>query len=177
MADVIKGMREAVDNLRAIGALDDGNVLRDSVKEAMTAVLLQARANAPSGEEGRQKSHRIYTGQQVEPGYARRHIVMTTGLTKDKLRAFAAVGPSKAAYYLAQFVEYGHFTRAGTASGKHGKRNRRDNRRREKSGDAWIPPRPWLRPAFYQNRERIESALKTRLVQFFNTISSKVPPV
>jgi len=163
---VLTGLKEAVDNLKRIGALDDGKVLRAGVKEAMTSVLLQAQASAPSGVT----KHRLYTGELAYPGYARQHIVLTTGMTKDKQRAFAAVGPTKAAYYVAQYVEFGHFTRAGTASGTGGQRNRRDNRKRKKEGDDWIPPHPWLRPAFYQNLERIESALGGSFVQFFNTI-------
>ncbi len=159
------GVGALIAKLDKMGALDDGLILKKAVRDAMEPVLIQARATVPVGSV----PHRLYhrkgesLGELVSPGYAQKHITLIAGVSKDKSVGIATVGPTPNAYYVEQFLERGHFTRKGTGNGK---RDRKRNKGREKSGADWVPARPWLRPAFFQNQNRIKELLGATIADF-----------
>lgn len=72
------------------------------------------------------KEHRTYKGRLVGPGFAKRNLKIVVSLSKDKQSATAILGVSAEAFYVVQFVELGTSNQAA---------------------------QPWLRPAFYGNKQ------------------------
>lgn len=97
------GLKELEARLTAVPQRVQGNILRQTVREASAPLLAEARATAPIGDV----VHKTYKGRTVLPGFTRRNIKVETFVTKDKSSALALVGVVREAYYALQFLELG----------------------------------------------------------------------
>ncbi len=166
----LDGAASLIEKLDQLGKLDDGKALRAAVRAGFVPVWKSARANAPVGK----RSHRVYTGERVNAGYTKAHIKLITTISRDKKTAMALVGPSKRAFYATQFIERGWLPH----SGKKGTKANPSRRRkagvagRSERGSSRVPPNPWLRRSFWQNRGSIQEAMVERLRIFIKKVTS-----
>jgi len=137
----IKGARELIRTLEDMGKGGKvAAVLRGAVRDGMKVTRVEAAGQLASMESRQEKpqAHKAYPprsrGLMLMPGYAARHILMEVFISKDKQAAKAVVGPIKEAFYASAFVEFGV-----PAYG--------------------IPARPWLVPAFEDNRRYAENEI------------------
>ncbi len=142
MADdqALKGTAQLIAKLRDIGQLDDGKALRAGVRAGMRPALVAARTKAPVSK----KPHKVYTGETVQPGFAKKSLRTITTLSSDKQKATALMSVRKKAFYAVSFVEI---------------------------GTSRAPPHPWLRPAFYQTQEAQKEALKAKLAAYLKKVA------
>lgn len=99
----LAGSADAIAKLQALGALDDGKIVRGTVRAGMNETLKVARTKIPVGH----RLHRTYKGRLVAPGFGKSSLrIVTTTKTDDGLQA-ALLSVSKEAYYETQFLEWG----------------------------------------------------------------------
>jgi HK97 gp10 family phage protein len=128
----LQGVSALIQKLKDLSLLDDGKALRAAVRAGMKPALKSAQERAPQSA----RSHKVYTGEKVEPGFLKANLRVVTTLSADKQQAVALLGPRKKAYYGTQFVEI---------------------------GTSRAPAHPWLRPAFYAKQEEEKTALADSL--------------
>lgn len=131
----LDGVAQLTRQLIALGKLDDGKALRGSVKAGIQPAYKRARASIPVGSV----PHRLaaaYGKQLVNSGFARQSLRTITTINAQKNIASALLGVRKNAFYILNFVELG--TRYQRAQ-------------------------PWIRPAFFNSRADMETALKSYL--------------
>lgn len=99
----LSGVSDLTKKLKALGELDNGKIIRSSVRAGIKPAYIRAVSMAPHSK----KMHRTYTGRLVAPGFASRNVRFITTLSVDKQKASAILGVRKEAYYALQFVEHG----------------------------------------------------------------------
>ncbi len=129
--------------VKALGALEDGKVLRKVVRAAFKPTYQAALVAIPVGTV----MHRTYRGRIVAPGFAKSTLKLKTSVSKDKQMARATIGVGAEAFYVMQFVEL---------FGQYGQ-----------------PPRPWLRPVFYGHRGEQQALLASGLKKEILRIAAK----
>jgi HK97 gp10 family phage protein len=137
----LKGVAALITKLQDIGALDDGKALRAGVRAGMRPALLAAREKIPVSR----KPHRVYTGEIVQPGFAKSTLRIITTVSPDKQQATALMSVRKKAFYATSFVEL---------------------------GTSRASPQPWLRPAFYSTQEAIKQALADKLAAYLAKVQA-----
>lgn len=143
-------------------ALRDGlapKLIRSALVDSVKPVLGLWRAGMREGT----RAHRTYKGRLVQPGFSRKQAYISSGISRDKTKASATVGPRKEAFYNLWFLETAGFT------GGRGKRRltsvlnltrkaRRSWGRQTRTAQR-IAPRPVLEPAFKASRSIMLSTL------------------
>lgn len=137
----LQGVSNVIRQLQDLGTHDTGNALRAGVRAGMRPALLAARIKCPVSK----KPHRVYTGEIVQPGFARDSLRTITTVSPDRQRATALMGPRKKAFYATSFVEI---------------------------GTSRAPPHPWLRPAFYSTQEAQKAALAAKLQAYYAKVAA-----
>lgn len=137
----LKGTAELVAKLRDLKSLDDGKALRAAVRAGMRPALLSARVKIPVSK----KPHKVYTGETVEPGFAKKSLRIITTTSPDKQKATALMGPRKKAFYATSFVEI---------------------------GTSRAPAHPWIRPAFYSTQDAQKRALADKLRAYVEKVAA-----
>jgi HK97 gp10 family phage protein len=137
----LKGVASLVAQLQDIGTLDTGKALRAGVRAGMRPALLAARVKIPVSK----KQHKVYTGETVQPGYARDSLRIITTVSTDKQQARALMGPRKKAFYATSFVEI---------------------------GTSRAPAHAWIRPAFYSTQGQQKQALADKLAAYLKKVSA-----
>lgn len=99
----LEGVAALSAQLRELGALEDGKVLRSAARAAIKPALERAKATIPVGSV----PHRTYKGRLVAPGFAQRNVRVAVNLTRDKQKAIARLGVDREAFYAVQFLELG----------------------------------------------------------------------
>lgn len=131
----LEGVSQLVKQLQALGALEDGKVLKAAVTDAIQPALERAHSIVPVGTEAHRLAKRY--GYSLEsPGFARDHIKTVTTINRSKTVASAILGVSKAAFYIVQFVQ---------------------------RGTRYQRPQPWLDRALEETRAQCESRLRDYL--------------
>ena len=102
MAIEISGMRELSKKLSAIAQETDPKLVGQALRAAMTPMLNEARANAPTGKE----AHKTYKGRLVAPGFLKRNIKLKKLRGRDKARIAYGIWAEGEAWY-GQLVEAG----------------------------------------------------------------------
>ena len=129
-------------------ALRDGlapKLIRSALVDAVKPTLGLWRAGMAKGSV----PHRTYKGRLVGPGFSQRNAYISSGISRDKTKASATVGPKDEAFYNVWFLETVGFT------GGRGKRGRRRGRK--------VEPRPVLEPVFKATRGVMLSTLISAL--------------
>jgi HK97 gp10 family phage protein len=140
MADeILQGAAACIAKLRDLGKLDNGSAIKQAVRAGMLTTMDEARTRIAVGT----RSHKVYTGQTVSPGFARKSIKIITVLSADKQQATAILGVSKEAFYAVQFLEL---------------------------GTSKMPAQPWLRPAFYGTQSDQQQAIVAKLQEYINKV-------
>lgn len=103
MANPLDGVSKLTAKLRALGALEDGNVVRRAVRAGIKPIVQRAKSLIPVGTQ----SHKTYKGRVVSPGFARKSITSAVSLQAGRTIARGVVGTKKEAFYADQFVELG----------------------------------------------------------------------
>lgn len=150
MADLeVKGLRELQERLKALPGKIATKALAASVMAGADIVRKAAIEKAPIGTE----PHAIRRGKgqpKVEPGFLRKNIIRRRNRKAEKAasggldqRVTVDVGIRGKAYYW-RFVEF---------------------------GTAKMAARPFLRPAFEENKEKAATAIKDRLLKRLDAIA------
>ena len=135
----LDGVAELTRQLIALGKLDDGKVLKKAVKNAIQQAYKKAAATIPVGLEPHLVQLKKGGGKLfVAPGFAKKSLRTISTINSAKNVASGILSVRKAAYYAVQFVELGTSKYAAE---------------------------PWLRPAFYEARGEMETALRETLVK------------
>ncbi len=135
------GAAQIAEELRALGSLSQGKVIRGAALQATTPAVRAARARAPVGnppfESGKDPYPvRSYSGILRTPGYAKRNIARKTVLKPGDMGVDVLIGVKPEAFYAVQFIELGTST---------------------------IPKRPWLEPALRESIPEMEQRFFERL--------------
>lgn len=161
MADIswtIQGIPELQAKLNAMGKGGKlSSVLRSAVRAAVNVTKSAAESRLvqspqPTGETYSKsyRGHWSYNKIFLTPGYAKRHILVKTYVSRDKQSATAAVGPSREAFYASQFLEFG-------------------------IPSAGYPPQPWLGPSFEANRRVMADATIKKINQRLRQLAKQKP--
>jgi hypothetical protein len=152
----LHGVGELQAKLEAMGKGGKlASVLRSAVRAGATRVravaasrLISSPVGAAAVEHRRQsdqeytpdyKGHWSYDKNRfLLPGYAQRHVIVKTYVSRDKNGATAAIGPTKEAFYASQFLEFGIPSRGYRAS-------------------------PWLASAFEENRVAATASVRKKI--------------
>jgi len=133
------GFRKLDEQLKSLadaaGPRKADQVIRTSLRFAMTPAAKMARAKAPVGTV----AHKTYKGRFVTPGFLSRSIRVAVTRVRDG-RASALLGPTKEAFYGTTFIE--------TGWGKVGP-------------DA----APWLEPAFNATKGEVLDRFRKKLAE------------
>lgn len=121
----LKGLKEIENELRALPAKMEKNVMTAATRQAANVYRDEARAKAPVSQQGQK-----YGKYQHRPGHLRKQI-RSFKRRGQKGEIHFQVGPTKRAFY-ARFVELGHATRLKEGG----------------NGTSHVPANPFMRPAF-----------------------------
>lgn len=99
----LAGSADAIKKLQALGALDDGKIIKGAVRAGISAVKDAATQKIPVGT----RLHRTYKGRLVAPGFSKRSIKIVVTTKTDDGNVAALLGVKAEAYYAVQFVERG----------------------------------------------------------------------
>lgn len=155
----IQGIPELQAKLTAMGKGNKlASVLRSSVRAAVNKTKTDATARlvqSPStGETYRRESYRGHWSYDKKrflfPGFAKRHVIVKTYVSRDKKSATAAVGPTREAFYASQFLEFG-------------------------IPSAGYPAQPWLGPSFEANRTLMADATIKKINQRLRQLAKQKP--
>jgi hypothetical protein len=156
----IHGIPELQAKLTAMGKGGKlASVLRSAVRAAVNKTKSDATARlvqspSPAGETYRRESYRGHWSYNKKrllfPGYAKRHVIVKTYVSRDKRSATAAVGPTKEAFYASQFLEFG-------------------------IPSAGYPAQPWLGPSFEANRTMMADATIKKINQRLRQLARQKP--
>jgi HK97 gp10 family phage protein len=97
------GASDLLKKLDALGALDNGNIIKGTVRAGMQPAKQAAITKIPVGT----RLHRTYKGRLVAPGFAKRSIRVVVTSKTDSGNIAALLSVRAEAYYAVQFVERG----------------------------------------------------------------------
>ncbi len=145
MAD-IEGFAVLQRRLKALEGTLQGKLIRGAAVDALLPAMQAARRAIPVGappydDEGTPKDPypvRSYTGRLRVPSFARRNVARKSTIFTNGNGVNAMLGVKPEAFYAIAFHEF---------------------------GTSQIPARPWLEPAFRQQRSAMEARFRTRLRQ------------
>lgn len=108
----LEGVATLTKQLKALQQLEQGQVLKRTVKAGINVALKHARNNVPVGgghtPSGRDTSAgRTYTGRRVSAGFARSQLRTGASINKTKDIADGLLTTTKEGYYVMNFVELG----------------------------------------------------------------------
>jgi len=99
----VEGVEKLGKQLRNLGRLAEGRILRAAARAGIQPALARAKALIPVGVD----EHRTYKGRDVRPGFARKSVRAIVAVNRDKTVATAVLGVRAEAFYAVQFVELG----------------------------------------------------------------------
>lgn len=149
----LEGFKELAAALRGLPGNVGKNLLRAGVAAGAAEVRVEARKNALAIKRTGTLARSIYQKQIRELSDAEKQVFYVGARQGKKYQRVGKKGLSADAYY-ARFVELGHFTRpaGGGKLPRHTNRGERNNAALASlvhSGQVkWVPPKPFLRPAF-----------------------------
>ena len=164
----VEGFKELAAALRGLPSGVGRNLLRAGVAAGAAEVRVEARKNAEAMRRTGTLARSRYQKHIPELSNDEKH-VFYVGARQGK--KYQKVGKKQLSYdaYYARFVELGHFTRPSTGGRlpRHTNRGERNNAALAslvQSGHVrWVPPKPFLRPAFDVKREAAVEKIGQRI--------------
>lgn len=144
MAAELQGVAALARQLRELGSLEDGRVIRAAVRKGSDPMVAAARARAPERDDF--YTRKTYKGREVGPGFGKRSVRAVVLTSKDKQLAAALIGVSREAFYMVQFVEI---------------------------GTSFQSPQPWLVPSFEANKSPALDAISKSILASLRRIAKK----
>lgn len=159
----LKGFEGLRDGLRELPDDISRNALRAACGAGAAVVRTEARLLAPRGATGTLKRS-IYSKQIRElSGYGRQTFYV--GARQGKQYQKRGKKQLSADAFYARFIEFGHFTRpAGGGRLARGRGRTEKLQAQLAAGQVhWVPPQPFLRPAFESKKEAATGAMAVKL--------------
>lgn len=168
----LKGFKELADALRELPDNISKNVLRSAVGAGAAEIRVEARNNALRIKRSGTLARSIYQKQIRELSDQGKQTFFVGARRGKKYQRVGKKGKNLSAdAYYAPFVEFGHFTRQPGGA----KRLRQTNRgeannpllaSQVRAGQVkWVPPSPFLRPAFDTKKEAAIEAMAKKLAE------------
>lgn len=149
----LEGFKELAEALRQLPERAGKNLLRAGVAAGAAEIRQEAKKNALAIKRTGTLARSIYQKQIAELSNATKQTFFVGARRGKKYQKVGKKGLSADAYY-APFVEFGHFTRP-SKGGRLPRLTNRGQARNEQLADLvqtgqvkWVPPQPFLRPAF-----------------------------
>lgn len=164
----LSGFKELADGLRQLPENVGKNYLRSAVGAGAAVVRNEARLNAQRIRVTGRLARSIYSKQIRELSDNTKQTYYVGARQGKKYQKVGKKGLSQDAYY-ARFVELGHFTRPSTGgkvlrkSGRGQINNARLAAQVQAGQVRWVPPHPFLRPAFDVKQQAAVDAMGAKL--------------
>lgn len=164
----VVGFKELAAALRELPENISKNILRSAVAAGAAEIRMEAKSNALRIKRSGTLARAIYQKQIQELSDQEKQTFFVGARHGKRYQHRGKKGLSADAYY-APFVEFGHFTRQPGSAKRLRKTNRGEVANpllafQVRTGQVkWVPPNPFLRPAFDTKKEAAVEAIAKKL--------------